>query len=205
MVKYLQVIFDRLSALKNGMTANAGTWVGQADTDAIVQTKIDLINAKDAEIESAKDSLSIKYAEARVLKTDLTTFADGIENIAIGLHRDTKEKLVQYNIIIDTPPQPRLKPSMALTLILKDDTDGEGFIGSLQAIDPLADNYEFERGLGANPSDVNTIPHMNHFKLTSKSTFVDDDIVKGNRYFYRVRAINSRGEGPWSSPVSRVQ
>ena len=205
MVKYLQAIFDRLSALKNGMTVNSSTWTGQAETPVTVQTKIDLINTKHGEIESAKDTLSVKYAEARALKNELNTYADGIENIAIGLHSTTKEKLVDYNIELRKPPTPQPPPTLALTIILNDETDGEGFIVSLQKPDPVADTYEFERGVAANPSDVNTIPAMSHFKITKKTSFIDDDIGKGKRYFYRVRAINSRGEGPWSSPVSRVQ
>lgn len=157
------------------------------------------------EIQQAKDTLSIKYAEARQLASEDSNYADALENIAIGLHRDSKEKLVDYDIVIDTPKQPKPAPSMALTVILNDDTDGEGFVVFLQSPDPVADSYEWEKGSGADPSDLNTIPPMTHLRITSKTSFVDDDVAKGVRYFYRVRSINSRGEGPWSSPWSRVQ
>ena len=38
-----------------------------------------------------------------------------------------------------------------------------------------------------------------------KLSFVDDDVEKGTRYFYRFRGLNSNGSGEWSEPVSRVQ
>ena len=34
---------------------------------------------------------------------------------------------------------------------------------------------------------------------------VDDDVVSGSRYFYRVRGVNTSGPGPWSEPVNAVQ
>ena len=37
---------------------------------------------------------------------------------------------------------------------------------------------------------ISVIPSMYFFKTSSKTTFVDDDIVKGIMYFYRVSAAN---------------
>jgi hypothetical protein len=41
--------------------------------------------------------------------------------------------------------------------------------------------------------------------LTKKTSFVDDDVPKGTRIFYRVRAANTKGVDPWSEAVSMVQ
>jgi len=38
---------------------------------------------------------------------------------------------------------------------------------------------------------------MTLFKTTRKISFVDDDVVKGQRVFYKVRAVNPAGVGPW--------
>jgi hypothetical protein len=38
-----------------------------------------------------------------------------------------------------------------------------------------------------------------------KTSFIDDEVAKGIRIFYRVRAANTNGVGPWSEAVSRVQ
>ena len=88
--------------------------------------------------------------------------------------------------------------------MLQDDTDGEGFIVSTQ-FDANADFYEWQKGFGSSPSDTNTIPELKNFKTTKKTNFVDDEVPKGVRVFYRVRAANTNGVGPWSEAVSRVQ
>lgn len=88
--------------------------------------------------------------------------------------------------------------------MLQDDTDGEGFIVSTQ-FDANADFYEWQKGFGSNPSETKTIPELKNFKTTKKTNFVDDEVPKGVRVFYRVRAANTNGVGPWSEAVSRVQ
>jgi hypothetical protein len=65
--------------------------------------------------------------------------------------------------------------------------------------------YEWHKGIGSDPAKTDVIPVMTLFKTTKKITFVDDDVVKGQSVFYKVRAVNSTSEGPWSEPVSRVQ
>ena len=75
----------------------------------------------------------------------------------------------------------------------------------MTAKDDVADSYEWQKGQGTDPKDTSTIPPMSFFKQTSKTVFIDDEVLKGIRYFYRVRAVNRNGQGPWSEPVSRVQ
>ncbi|HRH48838.1 MAG TPA: fibronectin type III domain-containing protein [Panacibacter sp.] len=48
-------------------------------------------------------------------------------------------------------------------------------------------------------------PPYSHYKTTKKLTFTDDDVKRGQRYFYRVRGLDRNGYGEWSEPVSRVQ
>jgi hypothetical protein len=95
-------------------------------------------------------------------------------------------------------------PTKILIPKLEDDTDGEGFIVSTQT-DPHADYYEWQKGTGTNAADANTIPELKNFKTTKKISFVDDEVVKGVRTFYRVRAANTNCVGPWSEAVGRVQ
>ena len=95
-------------------------------------------------------------------------------------------------------------PGGGLAIVIKDDVDGIGFILSTQG-DPDADKYEWEKGAATDPLDLNTLPPMRLFKVTSKTTFVDDEVAPGVRYFYRVRGSNASGSGPWCGPMSRVQ
>lgn len=205
MVKYLRKIIDKLKMFKSGMESNVATWAGQSETPASVQAKVDLLVAKEQEIVDKKEELSVLSAEARVLETETGRYSDGMENLARGLHVDTPEKLSEYGIPPAKPITPSNPPTMPLTVVLKDDTDGEGFIVSVQFSDSEANNYEWQKGVSINPGDTQTIPALSHLKLTSKMFFVDDDVVKGSRYWYRVRSINRKGVGPWSEPASIVQ
>jgi len=45
---------------------------------------------------------------------------------------------------------------------------------------------------------------MKNFKTTKKTSFVDDEVAKGTRIFYRVRAANANDRDAWSEAVSRV-
>jgi len=187
------------------MQSNPATWVGQAETETTVKAQITSLEGKETAIIDKKEELSVLYAEARILKKEADIYANGMENLARGLHKDTPEKLTEYGIPPVKPRKPTEPPTMSLTVVLKDDTDGEGFIISLQAVDPLAENYLWEKGISTNPADMKTIPEMKFHKLTTKMTLIDDDVAKGTRCWYRVRSVNNKGEGPWSEPAHRVQ
>ena len=48
-------------------------------------------------------------------------------------------------------------------------------------------------------------PPYPFLRSNEKLQIVDDDVVSGNRYFYRARGVNATGPGEWSEPVSAVQ
>jgi len=201
---YLQKLKNRLVALMNGVTLHAADWAGQAETPATIQANIDQIDAMQADINDLDDQLSQKRKEGRTLETELTLIADTIENKAIGFHTTNPEVLVDYDIELRKTPEKRPVPTAVLVPVLEDDVDGEGFIISCE-VDPDADKYEWEKGTAEDPTDTTTVPTMQHFKITSKTKFVDDNVMPGKRYFYRLRAFNTTGNGPWSAAVSRVQ
>jgi hypothetical protein len=205
MVKYLKKISDKLHAFIPGMQKNSALWQGQIESEASVKAKLKLVEDKDAEIFRARALLSELYADARRLQREVGKFAVGMEKLAKGLHKDSPIKLVEYGIVYDRTRKHSQPPVKTLAVVLKDDADAEGFIVGIKFSDPDADNYEFEKGISADAADVNHIPPMSYYKVTSKMSFVDDDIQKGLRYWYRVRAINRKGVGPWSDAASRVQ
>ena len=201
---YLQKLKNRFVGLLNGVTIHAADWLGQAETPVTIQANIDQVDAIQAEINALEDQLSQKRKEGRTLETELNLIADTIENKAIGFHTSNPEVLNDYDIKLRKPPEKRPVPTAVLVPVIEDDVDGEGFIISNE-VDPEADKYEWEKGTAADPTDTTTVPPMQHFKITSKTTFVDDNVMPGVRYFYRVRAFNTTGNGPWSAAVSRVQ
>jgi len=201
---YLQKLRNRFVGLKNGVTIHIAEWAGQAETPVTIQANIDQVDTVQAEINALEDQLSQKKKDGRTLESELTLIAETIENKAIGFHTSNPEVLNDYDIKLRKPYTKRPVPTAVLVPVIEDDVDGEGFILKNE-VDPDADKYEWEKGTAADPSDLNTVPPMQHFKVTSKTKFVDDNVMPGVRYFYRVRAFNTTGNGPWSAAVSRVQ
>ena len=204
MLGYLSEPKERLRALRAGMSNNLTSWTAQTVEVQAVDTMITNIDAKDAEVDSAKQTLSLKSSEARELGNAAVKLADKIENLALGFYSGNEDKLIEYGIKSKRTYTTKPAPTKTLVIKLEDDTDGEGFIVSTQK-DPAADYYEWQKGYGANAADDKTIPELKNFKTTKKTSFVDDEVPKGVRVFYRVRAANTNGAGPWSETVSKVQ
>lgn len=204
MIKYIADSSTTFKGLKNGMEKNPTVWANQADTPAKMQEKIDLLDSTEKEIEGIKEQLAVKQIEAHKLCAELDEYAARVTSIVIGLEGNNQEKLLPYGIKLRKPVAKKSVPTKVLQSSITDDTDGSGFIIST-LFDSDADIYEWQKGAGADPAKTDVIPEMKLFKTTTKTTYVDDDVQKGVRYFYRVRSINAAGEGPWSEAVSRVQ
>lgn len=204
MLTYLSEVSDRLKLLLGGMKKNPEVWVNQSVKPEDVEAALAAIDTKDGEVETVKQAQTLKLGEARELSVTSGKLADKIENLALGIHTDEAEKLVEYGIKTRKAAAPRPAPTKVLIPTLEDDTDGEGFIVSTQK-DPDADYYEWQKGIGTNAADPKAIPELKNIKTTKKTSFVDDEVPKGTRIFYRVRAANANGNGAWSEAVSRVQ
>jgi hypothetical protein len=204
MIKYLADPCTRLTKLKQGMEANPTVWQNQPETPAKVQIKIDLLTVKEKELEDLKELMVTRQAEAHTLSNESEEYADRLESITIGLEGNSVEKLNPYGITLRKTPEKRSAPANVLHPTIVDDTDGIGFIVTT-TVDGVADNYEWQKGISTDATKMDLIPEMKFFKMTAKASFVDDDVPKGVRVFYRVRAINRAGQSPWSEVVSRVQ
>ena len=204
MLKYISETIDRLMGLKNGLEKNSAVWQNQGITPQIIQARLDELQAISKEVDELKEQVSVKLALARTVQVSSEKFADNTENIAIGLENGDPDKLSAYGIKLRKAPSKRSAPSTPIHPSIQDDTDGEGFIVST-TYQADADIYEWEKGFAADPTKTDIVPEMKFFKATKKTSFVDDDVIKGVRYFYRVRATNNAGVGAWSEAVSRVQ
>jgi hypothetical protein len=204
MLTYLGDERKRLISLKGGMEKNPSFWTNQTVLVTEVDQMIAEIDSKDAEVEAVKQRQSLLLSEAREISASAGKLADKLENLATGFHSENTEKLIEYGIKQKKTKEPKPVPKKLLIPSLVDDTDGEGFIVSTQ-VDPNADYYEWQKGFGTNPADAKIIPELKNFKTTKKTSFVDDEVPKGVRVFYRVRAANTNGVGPWSEAVSKVQ
>jgi hypothetical protein len=204
MLTYLSQERERLGSAKSGMEKNSAIWTPQSVQITDVEQMITRIDAKDAEVETAKQLLSLRQSEARELSGEACKLADKVDNLARGFHSGAEEKLIEYGIRQKKSAMPKKIPSDKLIITIEDDTDGEGFI-LIARYDSSADYYEWQKGYGTNAADDKTIPELKNFKTTKKTSFVDDEVPKGVRVFYKVRAANTNGAGPWSEAVSKVQ
>ena len=204
MVKYMDSVISRLKSLKSGMENNAELWNGLAETPAAVQAKIEELIAKEKLTNDSRTNWKIMISESHSLSDSAEKYADKIEAHAIGLHNESPQKLSEYNVVLRRKGTAVPKPTKVIIPVIQDDTDGVGFIISTQP-DSDASNYQWFKGMSEDPKNANIIPELHPFKVTSKTTFVDDEVEKGVRYFYKVQAFNARGTGAMSEAVSRIQ
>lgn len=204
MIKYLRSISDRLKSFLSGVNKFIALWAAHSVTPADLQAKIDQTIAMEEAVEEQKKLLADKQTEARALQDAMELYLEQLENFARAIHAKDPENLPDYGLDSQTTSNSRPAPMEKLLITLKDDTDGVGFIVSTTA-DSDASMYEWYKGVSTDPGKSDIIPAMTLFKTTQKISFVDDDVIKGQRTFYKVRAVNSAGVGPWSEPASRVQ
>ncbi|HVN48809.1 MAG TPA: hypothetical protein VMU30_08315 [Bacteroidota bacterium] len=204
MIKYLDDLRNRLKQRKAGIVKHLALWNAQSITGDLLDQKIAQVDAADAAIDSAKKALSDSYAAARTVQDALEQFLTKVDNNAVAIHTDDPDSLNDYGIAGRKDNKPKPVPSEKLLVTVEDDIDGFGFILTTTA-DDNATMYEWYKGVSADASKADAIPSMLLFKTTQKLSFVDDDVVKGQRTWYKVRAVNAAGAGPWSDPANRVQ
>lgn len=205
MTKYIQELIDKFKSRKSGMQKNDALWNNQPVTTDDIDGHIGELEGVDKQIEAAKDTLQQKRQLARQMRNDKLKDLQQVDHLAEGLHKDDPEKLNEYDIKLPKPGEAKPVPEKAVIESIEDDVDGEGFIINIKAQRNIAEHYEIERGIAPNPENNVLATPYPFLKTTRKSEYLDDDVLPGKRYFYRVRAINSTGAGEWSEPVSAVQ
>ena len=195
---------NEFSDLKKGMETNDAKWVNQPVTALQVKTIMDDLLAKEDAVVSANNLLVQAKAAVRDAVVLQTPIADQIISLAEGIHKLESSKLSDYNLALPKPKKPKTAPGKAVIESLKDEEDGEGFTLKFHPLTD-AEGFEIERSSPQSPDLLVLAPPYIHLKTTQKLTYVDDDIIKGKRYFYRGRAYNRRGNGEWSDISSRVQ
>jgi hypothetical protein len=204
MLKYLEDLSRDFTLMKAGIIAHAALWSVKNITGETVQGYIDRIAAANKTVDTLQLQLAQALADARALEAELSPAFAKMVKFAIGLHSDEQNILLEYGIPQRKETASKPAPGKKLALSVEDDSDGIGFLLGIEK-DENADMYECYKGISADPTKTDVIPSLLPFKTTRKIFFVDDDVVKGQRVWYKVRAMNAAGLGPWSEPVSRVQ
>lgn len=204
MTKYINDLVTELKDLKKGIGINAALWARMPVTEAQLQTAIDALETQDVAIDSAAVALQQQRTFGRNITEQYKPLAAQTENLASGILATNTEKLLDYGIKLRKDASTIPVPAKAMIASIIDDYDGEGFIVTYQSLEN-ADSFEVEKGMAPTPDVLVLQPPYSHYKTTKKLTFTDDDVKRGQRYFYRVRGLNRNGYGEWSEPVSRVQ
>ena len=204
MLKYIDNIIKALKDASSGMKKNAEKWTGQPVTAAEIDAEVAALESAGNEVSDAEKLLVQKREAARKLVAAKSVKVEQVHNLAMGIHVVDPEKLNEYGISARKGSSARPVPGKGLIVSIADDSDGIGFVITIN-VQPEADHYEIEKGEAPNVNELVLTPPFPFFKTTLKTVIVDDDVKKGVRYFYRVRAINSIGAGGWSESVNRVQ
>jgi hypothetical protein len=204
MVKYIATILQALESFVAGMKANAAQWTNLPLTLTELEALLTQLKDQSGKIDAADAALQKErdagHKLVDVVKAKLTKG----ENLALALYSEDPVKLAEYGLNSRKENESRNVPGKVSNLSLTDDKDGEGFVFGWAPVAD-ADYYEIEKKEAPNTTDLVLAPPYNFLKTTRKASITDDDVVKGKRYFYRVRAVNSAGHGEWSEPISRVQ
>lgn len=202
--KYIQDQITEFKKRKKGIKNNTEVWTGLPISIEEIDAHIKELEERDQKISDALNVAQQEREKARVLVSKRKKNLEQIDNFAIGLHKDSTEKLNEYGIKTLGRSKATVYPHKTVIQNIIDDFDGEGFIIQI-APGNRADYYEVERGTVDHVSTQILEPPYPFLRTTKKLKFVDNNVVKGVRYFYRARAINTMGSGEWSEPMSRVQ
>lgn len=202
---YIQKTLTVTDAIIRGIETNPADWANTPLKLEDVRTSRDELLAASNNIDSKSAALKEANQLGSQQNTSTKNVIDQAENIVYSLYPNNPAKLAEYGMTPRKPGEKVPPPSKVLAIEIKDDTDGEGFVLTIVAKDEVAETYEWKKGQATDPKDTSTIPPMSFLKNTTKTTFVDDDVLPGIRYFYSVRAMNRNGQGPESEPASRVQ
>ncbi len=201
-IAYLDNEIQILTDLSKGMGTNSAQWAGQPVTKADVDLMITQLGKRKTDIEDALEKVSLARNAARDDVKLKIKSSDQVTNLARGIHAMETEKLVNYNIkeraISSTTPV----PGMAVVSSVKDDTDGIGFVITIQ---PLANATDFDIERSVTTADITVPGEFKHLKSIKKLTYIDDDVIKGMRYHYRATGFNRNGSGKVSASISAVQ
>jgi hypothetical protein len=204
MLHYIADLANKLKERSSGIEKNAAAWTDMPVTKAQVDADVALLVAADTAITDAENTLQQKQELARKLVEEKKTVINQIDSLAIGIHKNDPEKLNTYGISVKNSHSKRPVPGKAIILSIEDDADAEGFVINIQPLEH-ADYFEIEKGVSTSSTTLSLEPPFPLFKTTRKLKVIDDAVLKGVRYFYRIRGVNNKGTGAWSETVSRVQ
>jgi hypothetical protein len=165
---------------------------------ASITTGINDLNAAFAEAQAArqvaKEKTSIQNEKEGLLDQLIAKLAAYVESVAgsnesliLSAGMDMRSAPVASNTV---PEQPQgLTPTVG-------DRDGE--------VDLSWDTVAGARSYVIDKSTDPTATSWSHAGVSTKSSFTATGLTSGTRYWFRVAAINNRGQSGWSDPAMKI-
>ena len=204
MIKLIQDLRNELTDLKKGMETNDTKWTNQEVTAIKVKAIIDDLQSKDDDISAAVIALSKARTAGRDAVATNIPVAEQIVSLAEGIHKMEPSKLEDYNLQLPAARKAKVTPGKAIIKSIETDDNGEGFVIKFQSLTD-AEGFEIEKSEPQNPDVLVLAPPFKHLCNSTRLSYIDEDVVKGKRYFYRGRGYNRRGFGEWSEGSSGIQ
>lgn len=203
--KFIQDQIDELKQLKSGISNHTALWNNQPVTIPQIDAAIAALEKQAADLNTAEETVTKMHHAAHDLVNKTEPLVKQTTKLAEALHHNTPIDLVDYGIDPAKQKTPLGTPGKAIIASIKDDADGVGFAFVFQSLtDALG--FDVERAIAPSADVLSVDPAtFTHIETVYKLSFVDNNVVKGKRYFYRIRGVNRTSKGEWSAIVSRIQ
>jgi hypothetical protein len=205
MTNYIQKLLERFTALKTGIHNFTTRWTGQPIAETDMDAAITQLNDSETAIQAARVALHEALAGGRGIVNLLSKTADQTENLARGIHSADPDKLLEYGIKERKEKEKIPPPGKAHIVSVEKDNDGVGLVVTIEML-PNADHFDIARAI--TEAEVLSAPdpkEFRHIKTTQKLRYVDDEVIAGKRYYYRVSGHNHNGDGEPSAVVSAIE
>jgi hypothetical protein len=155
------------------------------------------IRDKEIEIEAKKGELDVLRMQLAglndTLKDDIRKLADHVEDKCDG----NEEFLRSTGFALIGDPEPRGPVGQVQNLRVQS-SDMEGQLGLRWKRTPGAFHYVVDMATSADGPWTSTVA------TTSRTTHTMHELTPGQKYWFRVRAFNTLGYGPWSDPACKM-
>lgn len=194
-------VTEKIAKARQIVTALTGNASFPTPTPALagVTTAINDLEAAFTASQAARQEAKLKTTDQNskedIVDRLLTQLASYVEAVA-----GDNESLIQSAAMdlraapvsaTDTPPRPN---ALAVTA---GDTDGE--------VDLTWDTIEGGKSYVVEKSvDPPTPTSWGHAGVSTKSRTTINGLTSGTRYWFRVAAVNARGQGGWSDPATKI-
>lgn len=185
-IQFANTVVGKMTANPNFTTPNPPLATVTADATALETAYNDVQQAK----LNLSDMTNVQNSEDADLDQTLTLLANYVNNTSGG----DASIIMSAGMSIAAPPTPQPVPAQVIVTTVSDNSSGKLDI-KWEKI-PQAKTYTIQQ----NSVDVNDPEKWTQVAIVTKTKHLATGLTSGTKYWFRVQAIGTAGEGPWSDP-----